>query len=1552
MFEFFFLPPAQPLSNSFSTYLQSASHRNIASSTLIEDNRSNHNQTPIPNALPHINGQDGLYDRPFDRLTPIQRSLHPQPQQQQQPQSTTGPKRACSALTTNDIKISSATIPATISDPTPLSEYRQQDRATAEDDNSSDMQDKISNPFAIKHDTPAINFNAHLQKSKSLFSNKSYLSSSRSLSNYRLRRQPSYSSSLYRSTSSLNDNNSTTSTQSAFASPFYNGQTTFGGASSQSKRLRGAFQPDPQLQYQHRSHVPSKLIPSHLSKSTSSLNSVDSGTSCLSTTAKRILDLMNQYNTPLADVRQVSSSLASSTAGSRRQPNPSSSILDIDNSNESILDRSRRKLLKPNTPYHRPHGRNAEYSFTSELKVPSMSQLLQLKRNTIEMREIASNSKSVLNRREEYKLPATADTDASKNSITNNNNNIEPQTKHVNKIRNNLTKKIVKTRKNADDDAPPEVVNLPNIQLPIKKDVAITFSGASFTIPASVNSTAVATLSTASPSITPSFSQSSQSMTIAADSTNPFGSFKTTTPQPSNATKDEKKAESSKAIDVHKPPTPNAKFSFGTLSSPNTNTTASKPLPVSSNSLATVPKFAFGNSIENKTDTNTLATPITNAGSKLTSTSINYKFSQPIFVQQSNACDQLATSRTFAKQVYKFSEPIYVDVKATTDATPNAEKKVSSIMGIHNFKATPSSSPSTNSKSTASFSFGTLNKTATPIAVQSTLSSTGFEFGKSTFSGSSPLSSSESAASPIAQSKSDAFNKPAVNPSFTFNTSNMDKKDTSEVAKDDRESTATVDDIFKSIAAKQKEGKWTCDGCMERNDISRTTCLVCETPKPGSTAKTTAAPVAAGPAATSSSITAANTVDDVFKSLAAQQKSSKWRCPTCDVSNDKTALTCLCCNEPQPGASASDSAAATISKPPQSQFSFGTLGNNAFSAKPSTQFSFGSGNTTTSTASATNQSFSFGSKPSGELKTTSSTTAATTSQFSFGSHAAKEPAKATATQHSFGSQPIEAAKPSSQFSIGSPANQFSFGSPASSSVPSEKPQPATSQFTFGSSPAAVPAEQAPVIAAPAAPIDDVFKKIVQQQAAQWECGSCLSKNDSAKDKCVCCEQPKDGSISAAKPSDLGGQNKFQFGASSTKFSFGVQPSAGAKDSTIATAVASFSTSNAPSSSTNSFTFGGFPPKTGSFTFGSFSPKTATPNAFGSSSTGTVDASKPTSTSGGFQFGSSAAGKRTANASEDVADTAAGSSSSAEGIKVLENIVVKPASVGNGPAEKRSSFAFGSSSTNENDVKSNSSPFGSSPIAATAGTNFFKQTTTSASAMPNATFVFGQSNVNSEGMKAAAEATSAGAVEPKSTFTFGSVTSSNNNSNMSGMAQFASLKPTTIPAVMPAFGKISFPTGGSSSATTNQTMAGAPPEFKSNQPMAQFASLKPTTIPAVMPVFGQISFPTGGSSGGDGGGGALSEKAFKPSPFTFGSGATNAAATTFGNPAPNTNSAEVSDSELEGRQTVARADFHSGYSWYFSGARYFPIWQRHNQQYTHTNKRGILIFNWCRTQFQF
>lgn len=297
-----------------------------------------------------------------------------------------------------------------------------------------------------------MNFSAHLQTNKSLFSDKNmpkFLNNSTTSLNSLNRRQ-SLNTSLYGSTSALSDSRLLNTN-----SPFYCGRTMFGGASAYSRRA---------ISSQRTLRVPTQIRPSSslstLYSSNNSLANVDPNTSALSNTAKRILDLMNQCTTPLADVKKMASNTAN------HAPALVNHRKRFDD-NDMMANRTIR-LSTPKTPYSRPGVSSARKSPpTNELQVPTMSQLLQMKKilqnNTEKVREVATASSSILNRTGEYKLPESND---SENASTRQS-----------KIRNKITTTRAST-KNVQDEYVEEV-NLPNISLPAMKnmpDISLPFA--------------------------------------------------------------------------------------------------------------------------------------------------------------------------------------------------------------------------------------------------------------------------------------------------------------------------------------------------------------------------------------------------------------------------------------------------------------------------------------------------------------------------------------------------------------------------------------------------------------------------------------------------------------------------------------------------------------------------------------------------------------------------------------------------------------------------------------------------------------------------------------------------------------------------------------------------------------------------------------------------------------------------------------------------------------------------------------------------------------------
>lgn len=784
---------------------------------------------------------------------------------------------------------------------------------------SSQSRDKSTNPFTLNNDSSVVNFSANLQRAKSLFNNQSYVN--QKLKNYRMRNPRS---ALYRSTSSLCDNNSISSNaSSAMSSPFYKGETKFGGASASSRRLNSTFQNDVQQQMYHRPKIPTNLV---ASRSTSSLNTINSSAS-MSNTTRRILDVMSKYSTPLTEVRRISNALPSisETSVLRRRR----SLLEPDSSlGGSEIDRTKRALLKPNTPYNRPFGRNPVDSIlTTELHVPSMPELLQLKKfatSTIEIRDIANNSKGILNNpisnqpidSKQTKAVSSRETDldisnnnkkaANKNNDTTSGPGIAMK-QHKNKIRTSFMKR--KMGKGDEHDSMPEPVNLPNVTLQMDKQIMIKFP---------------------EPII-----PKNQSGKTDIESAIPFKS------KVSNTTGSEVNV---KAFQIK--PTPEKHVNGrGPQSAKKIE---SVPTAASISMKATTPS-SCSTTLNSELG---ISSQPTKSSWNLTNTPTScFIFTEPIFIAQSTN----SITKSVHSIEYKFSEPFFVD------SGKEKKSKVESTAAFNTFKF--DSKPVNKITSDSGIfdttqSFGSIaNKSAGLIANSSTFpSAKGLgnpDFAKIISNAPTQPSPCDTFKTISAQQKKHKWDCETC---FVSNEANALKcvccqtENKIALASEAKANVSTikpkVDEVFKSLISQQTQGKWECNACLTRNDKSFTKCVSCETPNPNSSIKCKnpekpQKTFSFGSFSTTFSLKSGDSsIDDTFKSIVEEQKNSKWECSVCTAQNDLSASKCICCNESKVSEAGNSMDDVASAKPTVSQISFGSM--SAPNNNNSTVFSFGS----------------------------------------------------------------------------------------------------------------------------------------------------------------------------------------------------------------------------------------------------------------------------------------------------------------------------------------------------------------------------------------------------------------------------------------------------------------------------------------------------------------------------------------------------------------------------------------------------------------------------------
>lgn len=133
-------------------------------------------------------------------------------------------------------------------------------------------------------------------------------------------------------------------------------------------------------------------------------------------------------------------------------------------------------------------------------------------------------------------------------------------------------------------------------------------------------------------------------------------------------------------------------------------------------------------------------------------------------------------------------------------------------------------------------------------------------------------------------------------------------------------SAPAADDLFKGLAAQQKKTQWECDACMTKNDVGKDKCACCETPKPGSKPEAQVKPASTFTFGMPAASQNAPPSDDLFKTLAAQQKKTQWECDACMTKNDVDKDKCACCETPKPGSKPVSSTSLAAA----STFTFGT----------------------------------------------------------------------------------------------------------------------------------------------------------------------------------------------------------------------------------------------------------------------------------------------------------------------------------------------------------------------------------------------------------------------------------------------------------------------------------------------------------------------------------------------------------------------------------------------------------------------------------------------------
>jgi nuclear pore complex protein Nup153 len=719
--------------------------------------------------------------------------------------------------------------------------------------------------------TSELNFASHLDTHKSLFSPKN--------------NQNSRSGSLFGSNMSLNSTNSRLFVAN---SPFYNGKTTFGGASAYPRRDIN----------QHKVlRTPIQMRPSSsLSNSSNTSTKSEGALGPESNAAKRILEIMTQFSGPLKETRNMGNNINSMIKiPGLVQTRKRFGDEDLQ------LDRSI-SLTRPTAPYSRPlvSSRNQQQPESPSIllnsqanaktpQIPTMSQLLKMKRlqnSTERVREIANRSESFLNQTHEYKLPSQNDDLQSNNTVNANSSSSSSSFK----MKSNITKNLLRNDKGIDE-LPATPLNLPNIQLPELKSIP-KFD---IKLPNSNTSSFVATTVTSNNIIAPKSINLDKTPSIFSTTTSLSSStmFKTAT----EMTTINQSTEMIKEKIVSK--VNNSSFIF------------SKPIRLSVsdadylNLKVTTDSFKFSQPIliDDEMDSSENVLEI-----QPTKPVTDNLFKNLVAQQKSQSweCDSCMTRNDFDKTKCLCCDSVRRDsgISSKLSSTSSIKEPSSAPPTDDLFKTLAAQQKKSQWDCTECFSKNDLDKEKCLCC-------------ETPKPGSKPLTTTTSSSSGF------KFGMPAVTPA--------------------------KDDLFKNLAAQQKKANWECSECMTSNDVNKEKCACCEAPKPGSQkAPSQTSSFAFGVKSTTSDsplkpqfsfgmpastpvLSLSKTVDADFKKIVEKQ-SANWECSACMTRNDQSKSKCICCEQAKPGSSEN-----------KSQFSFGSKVSSSISlpAPSEVKFSFG-----------------------------------------------------------------------------------------------------------------------------------------------------------------------------------------------------------------------------------------------------------------------------------------------------------------------------------------------------------------------------------------------------------------------------------------------------------------------------------------------------------------------------------------------------------------------------------------------------------------------------------
>ncbi|XP_055008638.1 E3 SUMO-protein ligase RanBP2 [Boleophthalmus pectinirostris] len=360
-----------------------------------------------------------------------------------------------------------------------------------------------------------------------------------------------------------------------------------------------------------------------------------------------------------------------------------------------------------------------------------------------------------------------------------------------------------------------------------------------------------------------------------------------------------------------------------------------------------------------------------------------------------------------------------------------------------------------------------------------------------------------------------------------------------------------------------KEGEWKCEVCFITNKPSTVKCAACQTPNPNAKSTDDQAPteVKSSPFSFKFGTDSTQSSNSIFVDLSARTdslaeqfapKEGEWRCDVCCITNKPSTVKCAACQTPNPNAKSTDDQAPTEVKSSPFSFKFGIDSTSSTPASSSgfsefsgfglsmpSSFTFG----TTKPANVIDNSFSgFGSgfgKKSDQwtcdtcsTKNDTSTDACSSCKSVKGSTKVETPPQQSETK----STPAPIAKKDIDLAaqFGKKLGQWDCDTCLVRNEAS-----------------------APACVSCSAPNPTPFDARFAKKEGEWDCDTCLLRNSPSAQKCVACQAPHPNakestktstaapsassfsfSIKSKSPSNQPSSSGFTFGSAGTSFQFG------------------------------------------------------------------------------------------------------------------------------------------------------------------------------------------------------------------------------------------------------------------------------------------------------------------------------------------------------------------------------------------------------------------------------